>query len=32
LLIPALSTSTSNRSPTIERTCFASSAAPLGVS
>src|SRR5579862_2412903 len=31
LLIPALSTSTSNRSPTIERTCSASSAAPFGV-
>ena len=30
LLIPALSTSTSSPSPTIERTCFASSAAPFG--
>src|SRR5437899_10884207 len=31
LLIPALSTRTSNRSPTIESTCLASSAAPFGV-
>src|SRR5260370_632881 len=31
LLIPALETSTSNRSPTIERTSLASSVAPSGV-